>query len=65
LQAHSLGLDVTILVASDESEIDAAFSVLSRNKVGALIIAADPFLLGQREQIVELAARHRIPRRRL
>ena len=63
--AHSVGLDVTVLDASDESEIDAAFSVLSRNKVGSLIIAADPFLLGQREQIVELAARHKIPRRRL
>src|ERR1700720_4646374 len=59
--AHSVGLDVTVLDASDESEIDAAFSVLSRNKVGALIIAADPFLLGQREQIVQLAARHKIP----
>ena len=63
--AHSVGLDVTVLDASDESEIDAAFSVLSRNKVAALIITTDPFLLGQREQIVELAARHKIPRRRL
>ena len=59
--AHSVGLDVTVLDASDESEIDAAFSVLSRNKVAALIITTDPFLLGQREQIVQLAARHKIP----
>jgi putative ABC transport system substrate-binding protein len=59
--AHSLGLDVTVLDASDENEIDAAFSVLSRNKVGALIITADPFLLGHREQIVQLAAHHKIP----
>jgi putative ABC transport system substrate-binding protein len=59
--AHSVGLDVTVLDASDESEIDAAFSVLSRNKVGALIITTDPFLLGQREQLVQLAARHKIP----
>jgi putative tryptophan/tyrosine transport system substrate-binding protein len=59
--AHSLGLDVMLLDASDESEIDAAFSVLSRNKVGALIIATDPLLLGKREQIVQLAAHHKIP----
>jgi putative ABC transport system substrate-binding protein len=59
--ADSVGLDVTVLDASDESEIDAAFSVLSRNKVGALIITTDPLLLGQREQIVQLAARHKIP----
>jgi putative ABC transport system substrate-binding protein len=59
--AHSVGLDVTVLNASDESEIDSAFSVLSRNKVGALIITTDPLLLGKREQIVQLAARHKIP----
>jgi putative ABC transport system substrate-binding protein len=59
--AYSLGLDVTVVDASDESEIDAAFSVLSRNKVGALIITTDGFLFGQREQIVQLAARHKIP----
>jgi putative ABC transport system substrate-binding protein len=59
--AHSLGLDVTVLDASDESEIYAAFSVLSRNKAGTLIITTDPLLLGKREQIVQLAARHKIP----
>ena len=61
IAARSVGLDVTVLDASDRTEIDAAFSVLSRNKFGALIIASDPLLLGQREQIVQLAARHNIP----
>jgi putative ABC transport system substrate-binding protein len=59
--AHSFGLDVTVLDASDESETDAAFAVLSGNKVGALIITTDGFLFGQREKIVQLAARHKIP----
>jgi len=59
--AHSLGLDITVLDASGESEIDAAFAALPRHKVGALIINTDPLLLGQRDQIVQLAARHKIP----
>ena len=47
--------------ATGESEIDAAFAILVRHKVDALIINTDPLLLGQREQIVQLAARHKIP----
>lgn len=59
--ARSLGLEVTVVDARGESEIDAAFAILVKDKVGALIINTDPLLLGQREQIVQLAARHKIP----
>jgi putative ABC transport system substrate-binding protein len=59
--AHSLGLQITLLDASSESEIDTAFAVLIQRKVDALIINSDPFMLGQRRQIVQLAARHNIP----
>jgi putative ABC transport system substrate-binding protein len=59
--AQLLGLETTVLDASSESEIDAAFAVLTRHKVGVLIINPDPLLLGQRDQIVQLAARHNIP----
>jgi putative tryptophan/tyrosine transport system substrate-binding protein len=59
--ARSLGLEITVVDASGESEIDAAFAILVRDKVGALIINTDPLLLGQREQIVQLAAGHKIP----
>jgi putative tryptophan/tyrosine transport system substrate-binding protein len=59
--ARSLGLEITVLDANGESEIEAAFASLARDKVGALIINTDPLLLGQREQIVQLAARHKIP----
>jgi putative ABC transport system substrate-binding protein len=58
---HSLGLQITILDASTENQIDAAFAALGQRKVDALLINTDPFLLGQREQIVQLAARHKIP----
>jgi ABC-type uncharacterized transport system substrate-binding protein len=59
--AHSLGLQLTVLDASGESEIDRAFAVFAEHKLDALIINTDPFLLGQRQQIVQLAARHNIP----
>jgi putative tryptophan/tyrosine transport system substrate-binding protein len=59
--AHSLGLQITVLDASNESGIDKAFADAAEHKVGALIINTDPFLLGQRQQIVQLATRHNIP----
>ena len=59
--AHSLGLQLTVLDASTEGEIDAVLAGLARQKVDALLINTDPFLLGQREQIVQLAARYKIP----
>jgi putative tryptophan/tyrosine transport system substrate-binding protein len=59
--AHSLGLQLTVLDAGSESEIDAVFAGLGRQKVDALLINTDPFLFGQRDQIVQLAARYKIP----
>jgi hypothetical protein len=59
--AQSLGLEVTVLDASSEGEIDAAFAVLAQHKPGALIINTDPLLLGEREKIVQLAARYKVP----
>jgi putative tryptophan/tyrosine transport system substrate-binding protein len=59
--AHSLGLQLAVLDASTKGGIDAVFGDLARQKVDALLINTDPFLFGQREQIVQLAARHKIP----
>jgi putative tryptophan/tyrosine transport system substrate-binding protein len=59
--ARSLGLQFAVLDASTQSEIDAAFAGFVRHKVDALLINTDPFLLGQREQIVQLVARTNVP----
>jgi putative ABC transport system substrate-binding protein len=59
--ARSLGLQMTLVDASGESEIEAAFATLARDKASALLVNTDPLLLGQREQIVQLAARYKIP----
>jgi ABC-type uncharacterized transport system substrate-binding protein len=50
-----------VLTAGAESDLKAAFATMVRHRVGALIIIPDPFLIFQREQIVELAARHTMP----
>jgi len=55
------GIHINVLNASTESEIDAAFTTFVEQKNGALIIGTDPFLLGQRDQLVRLTARHMVP----
>jgi putative ABC transport system substrate-binding protein len=59
--ARSLGLQLHVLDASTEGEIDAAFEKLIEVRAGGLVVIADPFLTSQRSQIVALAARHAVP----
>jgi putative tryptophan/tyrosine transport system substrate-binding protein len=59
--ARSRGIQSNLLNASTESEIDAAFTAIVEQRIGALIVGTDPFLLGQRDQLVRLAARHMVP----
>jgi putative ABC transport system substrate-binding protein len=58
--ARAKGLQLRILGAASESEIDAAFTALAELQARALLVGA-PTFLGQREQIVALAARYAIP----
>jgi hypothetical protein len=59
--ARSLGLQLHVLDASTEREIDAAFGKLIELRAGALVVSVDLFLNNQRAQIVALAARHAVP----
>jgi ABC-type uncharacterized transport system substrate-binding protein len=59
--ARTKGLQLHVLKARSESEIDTAFLSLVQLHAGALVVAADPFLSGQREQLVALASRHAVP----
>ena len=43
------------------SEFGRAFSDMGRGRVGAVIVITDPFIYVHREQIVQLAAKYRIP----
>jgi ABC-type uncharacterized transport system substrate-binding protein len=55
------GVQLPILKASNESEIDAAFASLVELHAGALIVVPDAFFSSRREQIVALASRHAVP----
>ena len=59
--AASIGQPIEVANASSAAEIDAAFAALAQQRVDALIVGADPFLVSQRDRLVALAARHAIP----
>ena len=59
--AHAKGVQLQILKASTESEIDAAFASLVQLHAGALVVGGDPFFNSRREQLVALASRHAVP----
>jgi putative ABC transport system substrate-binding protein len=59
--ARKKGVQLPILKASTESEIDAAFATLVQLQAGALVLGPDPFFQSRREQIVALASRHAVP----
>ena len=59
--ARTKGLQLHVLKAGSESEIDTAFASLVQLHVDALVVAADPFLSSRREQLVALASRHAVP----
>ena len=59
--ARAKGVQLPILYAGSESEIDAAFASLVPGTADALVVTAEPFINSRREQIVALAARHAVP----
>jgi putative ABC transport system substrate-binding protein len=58
--ARALGVQLAILNASTESQIETAFATLAARRIGALTIGFDGFFFFQHE-LVRLAVRHRIP----
>lgn len=59
--AHALGLQLHVLRASAEGEIDAAFPCLAQLRAGALVIAGDAFFTNRIEQLAALTLRHAVP----
>jgi putative ABC transport system substrate-binding protein len=59
--ARIMQLELVILGASTEREIDAAFATMIQEGAHALVVASDPFFFNRRDQVVALAARHAIP----
>ena len=59
--ARGVGQRIKVLDASTEAEIDDAFATLVGEGAGAVLVGADPFFNSRRDQLVGLAATHRVP----
>jgi putative ABC transport system substrate-binding protein len=59
--ARTLGLSTDVGNARDERELEAAFEDFRQRRAGALILLPDPSFQSRRNQIVSLAAQHRLP----
>jgi putative ABC transport system substrate-binding protein len=59
--AQSVWQQVHVLSARTVTEIDTAFATIAQEKVGALVVVPDTFLISRRDQIVALAARYAVP----
>jgi putative ABC transport system substrate-binding protein len=59
--AGSIDQRILVAKASTDDELMAAFTALTVERVGALLVAADPFFDTRRDQIVGFAERQRLP----
>jgi putative ABC transport system substrate-binding protein len=59
--AHTKGLQLHILRASTESEIDGIFASLVQLQAGALVVSPNAFFGSRHDQLIGLASRHAVP----
>jgi putative ABC transport system substrate-binding protein len=59
--ARPLGLQIHVLDAGTDSQVDDSFATLARQRPDALYVVATPFFTNRREPIVRLAARYSLP----
>jgi putative ABC transport system substrate-binding protein len=59
--AHTLGLQLNVLHASTDRDIDTIFATLVQLRAGGLVIGNDAFFVNQIEQLAALTVRHAVP----
>jgi putative ABC transport system substrate-binding protein len=59
--ARALRVKIQVLEVRERQGIDDAFAAMARERAEALLVMTDPLFLAQRERIVDLAAKHRLP----
>ena len=59
--AKAVGQSLLVLNAGTESEIDAAFAAMARQKVNALLYGASTYFQVMKDRLIALAARQSIP----
>jgi putative ABC transport system substrate-binding protein len=59
--SRTLGLQILVLNASSNDEIDEAFATLARRGIGALVVTPDAFFNSRSEQLAALVLRYALP----
>ncbi len=58
---RTMGQKVLILHASSERDFEAVLATMVQSRIDALIVGSDPFFNSQRDKLIDLTARYRIP----
>jgi len=59
--ARIIGWRLVIAKTSNDDELNAAFAFLLQERIGALLVAADPYFDTRRDRIIAFAAQNRLP----
>ena len=59
--ARNIGLQLHVLRAGTDHEIDTAFESVAQYRIPALLVTSDPFFILRRDKLVALATRHAVP----
>ena len=58
---HAVNVTLHRVNLSDSSEFEPAFSTVPRKRIGGLIVLPDPLFVSQRKEVVQFAAKRRLP----
>jgi putative ABC transport system substrate-binding protein len=59
--ARIIGRRLLVAEASNDDELNAAFALLLQQRIGALLVAADPYFDTRRDRIIAFAAQNHLP----
>jgi putative ABC transport system substrate-binding protein len=59
--AHTYGLELHVLNASNEADFEGVFAKLNELRASGLVIGGGPFFTSYREQLAALTVRHAVP----
>ena len=60
-EGRALGVMISVVSASTDAELAAAFVAISKDRVGALLVSADSYFFMRREEVVALSAGIAVP----
>ena len=60
-ESRSIGVEIQVVEAAKVGDFDAAFSAMAKERADGLIVLVNPTFFVQRQQIIERAAKHKLP----